>query len=191
MQILSFTGPSNSGKTWTIEVLVRTWKEQGLRVGVLKHCPKGYQLDREGKDSDRVFGAGADVVAVASPTECAVRYKETAPVDPLALIARSFPPDLDVVVLEGFREVDVPKIRVLERHEATTVPGREDQVVALIHPTAFGGADVPVFRPGDGRALAQFLAGRLGIGRARADGAKCASEHGRDTVQRPWAGSEA
>ncbi len=165
MQVISFTGRSNSGKTLTIEALVRHWKAQGLRVGVLKHCPKGYQLDHEGKDSARVYGAGADVVGVAGPDECAVRWRSHGGMDPLALVERAFPSDLEVVVLEGFRAAPVPHVVVLEARERIPVDGADVGVVAWVHPFASTAADRPVFRPGDGGALAAFLCDRLGIGR--------------------------
>lgn len=164
MEVLSFTGPSNSGKTLTIESLVRHWKAEGLKVGVLKHCPKGYQMDREGKDSDRVFRAGADIVGVAGPDECALRLRQPGGTEPLLLIERAFPTDLDVALLEGFRDAPVPQVVVLEEGEAIPTEGLPVGVIAFVHPGGCAGPGLPVFRPGDGKALGEFLRYRLGIG---------------------------
>lgn len=174
MKVLSFNGPSNSGKTLTIESLVRYWKEIRLRVGVLKHCPKGYQLDRDGKDSARTFAAGADVVGVAGPDEWAVRTRARGGIDPLELVRRAFPEDLDVVILEGFRDAAVPQVRVLEGTDPLPV-GDFPDVLAWVHPTASGGPGTRVFRPGDGRSLGAFLGYRLGVTEAPEGGPACAA----------------
>lgn len=54
-------GWSGSGKTTLIEALIPRLLARGLRVAVVKHDVHGIQLDPAGKDSDRVFKAGAAV----------------------------------------------------------------------------------------------------------------------------------
>ena len=51
-RVVSFVGRSNSGKTTLLARLVEALKERGLKVGVIKHAHHGFDLDREGSDSD-------------------------------------------------------------------------------------------------------------------------------------------
>ena len=168
MRLVSFIGPSNSGKTRMIEKLAGIWTAAGYRVGVLKHCSKGYQLDREGKDSERCWSSGAAVVGVVGPEEFAVRRREPA-ADPLEIIARAFPKDLDVVVLEGFRDAPVPQVRVLGPGESLPTRSPDPRLLAWVDPVAGGRCDLPVFQPLDFDAMAAFLASHLGLRRPGAE----------------------
>ncbi|NUN48132.1 MAG: molybdopterin-guanine dinucleotide biosynthesis protein B [Candidatus Brocadiae bacterium] len=162
MKLIGFRGPSNSGKTWMVERLISLWTGAGLRVGVLKHCSKGYQLDRTGKDSSRFWTSGAAVVGVAGPEEYAVRHRVTEP-DPVRIVAESFPKDLDVVLVEGFRDMAIPCVRVLgegESVEELDAPGVIAGVAA--HPDTRG--NLPIYALQDETGLAEFLSSRLGIG---------------------------
>jgi|GEM_PF-793053 molybdopterin-guanine dinucleotide biosynthesis protein B len=67
---ISFIGFSKSGKTAIISELVKYFSERGYRVGVIKHTNKNFEMDREGKDSWRIYRAGADVI-VLSPVKMA------------------------------------------------------------------------------------------------------------------------
>jgi molybdopterin-guanine dinucleotide biosynthesis protein MobB len=163
MHLVAFCGPSNSGKTWMIERIARRWTEAGFRVGVLKHCSKGYELDREGKDSDRFWGAGAAVVGVVGPSEYAVRRREPR-VDPMRVIAESFPTDLDVAILEGFSDAQAPRVRVYGDAEAAPARPAERGVVACVSRSGVPTDGVPFFRLDDDAGLSSFLARRLGLG---------------------------
>ena len=51
MRIFSFVAASsNSGKTTLIEKVVKILTARGLRVAVIKHASKGFDLDQPGKD---------------------------------------------------------------------------------------------------------------------------------------------
>ena len=73
MKTVSFVAASsNSGKTTLIEKVVRILKERGLRVAVIKHASKGFDIDRPGKDSWRFREAGADAVMLVGPDSMAL-----------------------------------------------------------------------------------------------------------------------
>ncbi|MCE9583828.1 MAG: molybdopterin-guanine dinucleotide biosynthesis protein B [Planctomycetes bacterium] len=162
MRYIAFCGPSDSGKTWMIERLVRLWCGAGLKVGVLKHCSKGYQLDREGKDSARCWGAGAAVVGVIGPQEWAVRHREPS-ADPLKVIEQSFPRDLDVAILEGFREVVVPRVRVFGDSEPLDTL-LDAGTIACVSRAQSSGSGAPFFALTDEEGLSDFLIRRLDLG---------------------------
>jgi hypothetical protein len=70
--VLGICGYSGSGKTTLIESLVPVFRSRGLRVAVVKHDAHTPTVDAPGKDSDRFFRAGADVV-LRSPDETFIR----------------------------------------------------------------------------------------------------------------------
>ena len=73
MAVLACCGFKNSGKTTLIEGVIPLLRARGLSVAVVKHDAHGVQFDRPGKDSDRFFRAGADVV-VRGSNESAARW---------------------------------------------------------------------------------------------------------------------
>ena len=106
--IIAVSGRSNSGKTLLLEHLVPRLQARGLRVGVIKDCHHAIEADRPGKDSDRLFQAGADVF-VQGPNEALARFR---PARPWAQWVRSLFEGHDLVLAEGFREAPVPRIEL-------------------------------------------------------------------------------
>jgi len=66
--IIAIVAPnSGTGKTFFIEKLIKTLSAQNISVGVIKSDSHGFNLDIEGKDSQKFQNAGAKSVAVVSP----------------------------------------------------------------------------------------------------------------------------
>ena len=99
---------SNTGKTTFIEKLIPHLKAQGLRVGVVKGDCHGYDVDEEGKDSWRFRQAGADGVAVVSPTGYFIQQRTEQRASLLAIAERLT--DVDVVLIESRNHGTAPKI---------------------------------------------------------------------------------
>ncbi|RUM90787.1 MAG: molybdopterin-guanine dinucleotide biosynthesis protein B [Thermovibrio sp.] len=117
--VISFIGYHNSGKTTFATEVVRILKGKGYKVGVLKST-KHRQLitDTPGKDSFKYREAGADTVGIVSPDEI-VLFQDIDR-DSLNLKFLSFLlfDDYDIVVCEGFKNADIPKIEVLREGNA-------------------------------------------------------------------------
>ena len=77
--VYTFVAWSGTGKTSYLERLIAELSARGVRVGTIKHDAHEFEIDKPGKDSWRFARAGAQVVAVASKTKCAVMgvYKRT------------------------------------------------------------------------------------------------------------------
>ena len=101
-------GWSGSGKTSLIESVVPHLCKKGLKVAVLKHTHHEIQVDHPGKDSDRLFRSGADVFLKGSK-EGLVRSREVAHFS-LAATLRSLPPTYDLVLVEGHKNLPLPKV---------------------------------------------------------------------------------
>jgi len=107
--VLGICSRSGSGKTLLIERLVPRLRRRGARVAVVKHCAHRIEADAPGKDSDRIFRAGADVLA-AGRDEAFARFHE--PDMPLRQAFRRVAAGCDVCLVEGYRGQDIPRIRV-------------------------------------------------------------------------------
>ncbi len=107
-QALAICGWKNSGKTTLIEKLIPCLTSEGLAVAVIKHDVHGIEIDREGKDSDRFFRAGADVF-LQGPGEDALRRHRSGDAALDSLLADALP-RYDVVLVEGHKGTDLPKV---------------------------------------------------------------------------------
>lgn len=73
--VLGFCGYSGSGKTTLLEKLTVALVDNGLAVGYLKHDAHKFEIDRKGKDTDRLFNAGVTALAITSSEQSAARFK--------------------------------------------------------------------------------------------------------------------
>lgn len=106
--IFGITGYSGSGKTTLIEKLLPELKSRGFRVCVIKHIHHKLDIDVAGKDTDRFYRAGADVVYAHDAVQGYMRspYRNE---DLNALTAR-LPCALDLIIIEGHKDYAVPGI---------------------------------------------------------------------------------
>jgi len=128
--IISIIGKSKSGKTALIEKLVGELKSRGYRVATIKHSPQGMTLDEPDKDSWRHIQAGSEATAIASPGRV-VLIKPIAQELTLDQIARFFGEDYDIILAEGFKHSDAPKIEV-HRKEVGPPFSRIKKLIAIV-----------------------------------------------------------
>ena len=114
--IVSIVGKSKSGKTTLIEKLIGELKSRGYRVATIKHTPQKLTFDEPGKDSWRHTQAGSEATVISSPDKM-VLIKPVARDINLEEIAHLLGEDYDLILTEGFKQGDAPKIEV-HRKEA-------------------------------------------------------------------------
>ena len=112
--IVSIVGKSKSGKTTLMEGLIRELKSRGYRVGTIKHTPQGMTFDVPDKDSWRHIQAGSEVTAISSPDKV-VLIKPVTQALTLDEIAHLIGEDCDIILAEGFKQDNAPKIEVHRR----------------------------------------------------------------------------
>ncbi|RMF87341.1 MAG: molybdopterin-guanine dinucleotide biosynthesis protein B, partial [Nitrospirae bacterium] len=122
-------GWSGSGKTTLLERVIPRLVARGLAVAVVKHDAHGVSLDRSGKDSDRLFRAGADV-CLRGPGEVAWR-RRPAPATELTAVVAALARDHDLVLVEGHKATPLPKVWLAHPEDAALPPG-VGQVVARL-----------------------------------------------------------
>jgi len=112
--IVSIVGKSKSGKTTLIEKLIRELKSRGYRVGTIKHTPQGMTFDEPDKDSWRHIQAGSEATVISS-LDKVVLIKPVTPALTLDEIAHFIGEDCDIILAEGFKQDNAPKIEVHRR----------------------------------------------------------------------------
>jgi len=128
--IVSIVGKSKSGKTTLIEKLIRELKLRGYRVATIKHVPRDITFDEPGKDSWRHIQAGSEATTISSPKKV-VLIKPVAQEPTLGEIGRLFGEDYDIILTEGFKDSDAPKIET-HRKEAGLPLRAIKKVVAIV-----------------------------------------------------------
>ncbi len=158
--IVAFSAPSGTGKTSYLERLIPELVVRGLRVAAVKHDSHAFQIDRPGKDTHRLRTAGAQRVAICNDRELAV-YGDTDPGLSLSELVGRYLGPVDLVLVEGFRREDVPRV-LLARRSAPREPydATDERVVAVVADRSLPGGK-PHFPLDDPAPLAEFLIGRF------------------------------
>ena len=129
--IISIAGKQNAGKTTLLKDLIPKLKEQGHRVGTLKYNIRKFDIDHEGKDTYKYSNSGADSVAISTQSEFVVMKKTANPLTLHEIIETHFN-DVDVVLVEGYREDDYPRIRIIDSQDTKTVKTDPENELLLI-----------------------------------------------------------
>ncbi|MGO4329644.1 molybdopterin-guanine dinucleotide biosynthesis protein B [Cupriavidus sp. 2TAF22] len=114
MKVFGISGSSGSGKTTLLDQLIPRFVAAGLRVAGIKHTHHGFDPDTPGKDSWRMRQGGcANVVLVGARHLTLMRnYAESEPSPELAEALGVLPADTDLVLVEGYKRSDFPKLEV-------------------------------------------------------------------------------
>ncbi len=120
--IVSIIGISKSGKTTLIEKLVVELKSRGYRVATVKHTPHGATFDEPDKDSWRHLQAGSETTVISSKDKIML-IKPVASDITLDEIVKLFGEEFDIILAEGFKQGNAPKIEV---HRKETGPPLSD-----------------------------------------------------------------
>ncbi len=157
MKTVSFiAAASGSGKTTLIEKIVPLLKQRGLRVAVVKHASKGFDLDRPGKDSWRFREAGADAVVLVGPDSVALPRNAEREPSPAEL--EGMTGAVDVLIREGFKKSGVNRIEVYRSGVSGSAPlcMTDGSIIALVSDRVFD-IGIPRFDIDDVRSVAEFI----------------------------------
>jgi molybdopterin-guanine dinucleotide biosynthesis protein MobB len=156
--VIAFVGRSGSGKTTLIEQLMPILREQGVRVAVVKHSPDhALETDTPGSDTHRLWMSGAQHVALVGRDRVVHthRFEE----EPSLTVVFAGLHDVDLILLEGYKRSDVPKVEVIRRaHDPHPIEGLERRIAVVTDIEDVGG-DCPRFRLDQLHELANFLVG--------------------------------
>lgn len=160
--LLSIVGRKNAGKTTLVVRLCAELRRRGVRVSTIKHGSHTFNIDPATTDTYRHFHEGeADSVAMISPDRFALVtrwHRELSPHE----VAERYLQDANLVLCEGFKKSEIPKIEVFRRaaHDRPlTGSGEIDAATVIAMVTdddAMDGGGVPCFLLGDPAWLASL-----------------------------------
>jgi molybdopterin-guanine dinucleotide biosynthesis adapter protein len=154
--IVSIVGKSNSGKTTLLEKIISNLMARGYRVATIKHNKHGFNIDHEGKDSYRHKKAGALMTVVSSPNQLAL-IQDVNHDHSFDEIRDKFISGVDIILTEGFKVNDYPKIEVYRAElKRELISKKEDGLIAVAADTKLD-IDVPCFDINDAKAVADFI----------------------------------
>ena len=161
MKLFGVVGWKNSGKTGLVERLVAELSSRGHRVSTIKHAHHRFEIDRPGTDSFRHRQAGAHETALMASGRWVLMNEGGHPPDFDALLVKMEP--VDLVLIEGFKERDHPKIEVRRRAAAgPALADRDDTVVAIASDHDEPGA-LPRFDLDATEAIADWMLAHSGL----------------------------
>ena len=157
--VVSVVGKSGSGKTVFLEKLIAVLKERGIRVGIIKHHPHGFEIDHPGKDSWRHARAGSDTVVLSSPGKVAVvrNLEEEMSIDG---IVSAYLRDVDLAITEGYKTGPKKKIEVSRRERSQELVSPPEDLMAIVSDQRFD-LLTPHFGLDDAEGVADLLEQQL------------------------------
>ncbi len=126
--VFCVSGVKNSGKTTLITKLIKVLKEEGYRIGVIKHDGHEFEIDVPGTDTYKHRQAGSDTTIIYSETKFAV-MKNWQKVQIEELL--EYVKDIDVVIIEGMKYSTYPKIEVVRKEQSQAPVCDERYLLAI------------------------------------------------------------
>ncbi len=154
-KIITIVGKSNSGKTTLLEKLITHLTQKGYKIGSVKHAHSGFEMDKEGKDSWRHKKAGAASTLVISEDKIAmVKDDRTSYLEKI----RFYLSDNDIILAEGFKRQNLPKIEIFRRQSVHKEPlcSGDENLIAFVTNSDYK-LDVPTFGIEDIIEIADFI----------------------------------
>ncbi|RLB42563.1 MAG: molybdopterin-guanine dinucleotide biosynthesis protein B [Deltaproteobacteria bacterium] len=153
--VICIVGSSGAGKTTLLEKLIPELTRWGLKVGTIKHDVHGFEIDKPGKDSYRLKHSGAVLSIISSPARVAVVMDTEHDLGLAELLP--FYSGVDIVLTEGYKRENYPKIEVFRKevHPEPLCLG-DSNLIAMVtdEPLNLG---IPRFGPHQVNDLADFL----------------------------------
>jgi molybdopterin-guanine dinucleotide biosynthesis adapter protein len=112
--VVGIAAYSGTGKTTLLKKILPMLRARGLRVAVVKHAHHSFDTDVPGKDSYELRKAGATQMLVASRHRWALVAETGDASEPRLeeLLARLDQRELDLILVEGFKAEEFPKIEL-------------------------------------------------------------------------------
>jgi len=165
--LIGLSAYSGTGKTTLLKQLIPLLARKNLRIGVVKHAHHNFDIDHPGKDSYEARAAGAIQVAVTSKKRIAWikefndNRDEPRLADALSVL---YIDNLDLVIIEGFKNEDFPKIELHRPslgHQLLCTDDENIVAIATDEPVA-GLPAIPQLDLNNAAEIADFIADFIG-----------------------------
>jgi molybdopterin-guanine dinucleotide biosynthesis protein B len=153
--IISIVGKSDAGKTTLLEKLIGELKRRGYKVAIVKHSHHADDLDTQKKDTWRFTRAGSELSAINSLDNLAIyrhmdHYFDPQEIDNFILW------DFDIILTEGFKSSNYPKIEVHRHEQGKELLTDPQQLLAVVTDEKLE-TDLPQFSRNDIHGIADLI----------------------------------
>ncbi|MFC1901688.1 molybdopterin-guanine dinucleotide biosynthesis protein B [Chloroflexota bacterium] len=157
--IISLVGKSGSGKTTMLEALIAELKRRGYKVAIVKHSHHADDLDTIDKDTWRFTRAGSVISAINSLDNLAIHRHINYYFDPQE-ISNFILWDYDLILTEGFKSSNYPKIEVHSKEQGGDLVTEPRQLLAVVTDEPLE-VEVPQFSRNDLGKIADLIENKL------------------------------
>ena len=152
--VFAVCGEKNTGKTTLTERLVAALTAQGMRVATVKHDGHEFAADVPCTDSYRHRAAGAYATAVFDGGKwMVVKSQPQVGVEDLTALF----PEADIILLEGCKGSDYPKVQMLTAEKNAFVCNRQNLVAFVSDGTAAPVENIPCYDRNDIASIASVV----------------------------------
>jgi molybdopterin-guanine dinucleotide biosynthesis adapter protein len=128
--ILAIIGRGNSGKTTLLIKIVAELTKRNYKIATIKHTFHKIDFDKPGTDSWRHIEAGSSVTVLSTP-DVVFMIKPESKTDDLTGIIEMLGEGYDLIIIEGYKKSDVPKIEVQRQSQGPRLTSITN-VIALV-----------------------------------------------------------
>jgi molybdopterin-guanine dinucleotide biosynthesis protein MobB len=165
--IIGISGWSGSGKTKLITNLIKFFKDNyNLKVCALKHAHHTFELDQKGKDSQKMFEAGASRVIIASSKQWAIINRINHVEPPLEELLRHSKDNIDIILVEGWKFSKIKKIEVYRKVLKKEMLSSQDKsfiAIATDEKKLSISTKIPILNVNDTKQIGDFILKNLNI----------------------------
>ena len=140
--VIGFYGKSNSGKTTLIVEIIKRLTNEDIKVATIKITDKNIGIDTEEKDTWKYSKAGSELVVFSSSNETDFLLNESKGMNEILNHIEELG-EYDIVIVEGARDKNIPKIRLggITERENTILAydGDIDRLIEMIKMKFLGG----------------------------------------------------
>jgi len=159
--LLGFAGWSGAGKTTLIKQLIPVLIKKGIQLSIIKHAHHSFDVDTPGKDSYLFRKAGARQTLLASHHRWVLMDEHLQDQEPdlFELVKRLDKKIVDLILVEGFRDVPFQKIEVYRPAlEKALLCEKDEHIFALLtdQPIELT-RNIPILDLNDLNAISQFV----------------------------------
>ncbi|HEX5637051.1 MAG TPA: molybdopterin-guanine dinucleotide biosynthesis protein B [Gammaproteobacteria bacterium] len=134
--VIGFAAWSGTGKTTLLVQVLPLLKQRGLRVAMIKHAHHAFDIDQPGKDSFELRKAGASPMVISSSRRIAIMIDKPNDSEPdlQDLLNRISGDEVDLVLVEGFKQWALPKIELYRQKVGKPLLYPHDaHIIAIAH----------------------------------------------------------